>query len=118
MGEISDVEELLDAYRTETRRGKRRPVAWALLVLLGTGGGSGGVSWALQAQTAKQSRLDTVDARLERMEEKLDKWDRAMEAKSRGETDQDLRIGDAQSCCNHLSTALANHLNPRRRISE
>ncbi len=115
MSEISDIEELLSRYREETRRSKGKPAAWVLLTLLGTASGGGFSAHAYLSHLATQEQVAALEKHIQTLEDKLDRVQSAM---APSEVEQNLRISNAQSCCDRLSTVVANHLNPRRRTSE
>lgn len=115
MGDISDIEELLSAYRREEKRGRNRPAIWGFITLLGTAGGAGFSGHAYLSRLPTQEQMAAVETRLKAMEEKLDEMKSSQRA---SDMDQNLRLSDAQMCCDHVSMAVSKYLYPGRQRRE
>lgn len=112
MGDNSDIEELLNAYRRDERKGKSKPAIAVVLTLVGSifGLGVTAQTYLSKLFTAEQGKA--LETHMQEVEKKLEEL---KANQSPGEGDQNRRIDDAQQCCNSVSRSLSDALYPNRR---
>lgn len=111
MSDLSDIEELLSAYRRAEHKGKAKPFLFLLLGIVGTAASGGFSAHAYLSHLATKADAAALESHLQEVERRLDEM---QYGQSPAESEQNRRTEDAQTCCNQLAKSFEAHVRGKR----